>query len=163
MKNTHKNTTKPHKYTPKTNEDLAKLAQDESIYLGDIDTSAITDMSWLFQGSERKDFSGIETWDTSSVTNMSGMFASAEFFNHPIGSWDTSSVKDMSWMFKDAISFNQPLDSWDVSSAESIVGMFWGATAFSQPLHSWDIRKDASRHSVFVRSGVSEYPKWIEA
>ena len=37
-----------HKYKPETKEGLQKLVQDENIYLGDIDTSLITDMSELF-------------------------------------------------------------------------------------------------------------------
>ena len=36
------------KYKPQTKEELKKLVEDESIYLGDIDTSLITDMSNLF-------------------------------------------------------------------------------------------------------------------
>ena len=55
-------------YKPKTSNDLKKLVNDLSINLGDIDTSAITDMSLLFCRSSRKDFSGIETWDVSNVT-----------------------------------------------------------------------------------------------
>ncbi|HEG5033987.1 TPA: BspA family leucine-rich repeat surface protein, partial [Campylobacter coli] len=39
---------KKYKYTPKTKEELQALVEDESIYLGDIDTSEITDMSYLF-------------------------------------------------------------------------------------------------------------------
>ncbi|WP_366535041.1 BspA family leucine-rich repeat surface protein, partial [Campylobacter jejuni] len=62
------------KYFPETKEELKALVEDESIYLGDIDTSKITDMSELFLYSKREDFSGIEKWDVSSVRNMSYMF-----------------------------------------------------------------------------------------
>ena len=72
------------KYHPKTKEELKELVKDESIYLGDIDTSNITDMSYLFHKSTRKDFSGIEKWDTSKVTHMSWMFAGCKNFNQPI-------------------------------------------------------------------------------
>ncbi|TEY03879.1 BspA family leucine-rich repeat surface protein, partial [Campylobacter sp. US12a] len=48
------------KYFPETKEELKTLIKDESIYLGDIDTSNITDMSYLFANSDRTDFSGIE-------------------------------------------------------------------------------------------------------
>lgn len=87
------------KYTPKTKEELQKLVRDESIYLGDIDTSAITDMSFLFAMSTRKDFSGIGTWDTSSVVNMSDMFYNAKHFNQNLDAWDTSSVRNNLEMF----------------------------------------------------------------
>ena len=62
------------KYSPKTKRELQELIKDESIYLGDIDTSLITDMSNLFDGSHvyRRDFSGIESWDVSNVVNMEG-------------------------------------------------------------------------------------------
>ena len=41
-----------YKYQPRTKEELKDLCEDESVYLGDIDTSLITDMSKLFQDSE---------------------------------------------------------------------------------------------------------------
>ena len=56
------------KYKPFNKEELRALCNDESVYLGDIDTSLITDMSGLFLDSTRKDFSGIEKWDTSKYT-----------------------------------------------------------------------------------------------
>lgn len=39
---------KDFKYYPKTKDELKELIENEAIYLGDIDTSAITDMSYLF-------------------------------------------------------------------------------------------------------------------
>lgn len=63
------------KYSPKDYDELKALVDDESVNLGDIDTSAITDMSGLFCDCEREDFSGIEKWDTSSVADMSYMFS----------------------------------------------------------------------------------------
>ena len=69
------------KYKPLDKYELFKLVQDESIYLGDIDTSAITDMSFLFNTNFRKDFSGIDKWDVSSVTNMNEMFYCCFDFN----------------------------------------------------------------------------------
>ena len=83
------------KYKPQTREELQKLVQDESIYLGDIDTSLITDMSELFQNSKRVNFEGLETWNTSNVVNMSSMFELAENFNYNINSWDVSKVENM--------------------------------------------------------------------
>ena len=128
------------KYQPKNTIELEVLLSDESIYLGDIDTSLITDMSCLFANDigakypNRKDFSGISKWDVSNVENMSSMFENCPHFNEDISSWDTSSVRDMSRMFVRAKSFNQPLNSWDVSSVENMMDMFIDCASFNQPL-----------------------------
>lgn len=102
------------KYIPQNKEELQKLVNDESIYLGDIDTSLITDMSYLFEHSKRKDFSGIEKWDVGKVKDMKYMFDGAKSFNQPIGNWDVGSVWDMDGMFFGAESFNQDISNWDV-------------------------------------------------
>ncbi|WP_201789834.1 BspA family leucine-rich repeat surface protein [Campylobacter lanienae] len=111
-------------YAPQSKDELKGLIYDEDIYLGDIDTSAITDMSWLFYRSWRKDFSGIESWDVSSVTDMSEMFAVCRNFNQPLNSWNVSSVVNMSWMFYNCENFNQPLNNWDVSNVTKMSGIF---------------------------------------
>lgn len=126
-------------YKPQTKEELDKLVNDESIHLGDIDTSAIDYMAFLFRDSTRKDFSGIESWNVSNVTNMGYMFSGAKSFNQPLDSWDTSSVTDMSMMFYNATSFNQPLESWDISNVEYIAYMLSGAESFDQSLDSWNL------------------------
>lgn len=93
------------KYQPKNTIELEVLLSDESIYLGDIDTSLITDMSCLFANDinakhlNRKDFSGISNWDVSKVTDMSHMFEHCYVFNENISGWDVSSVKNMERMF----------------------------------------------------------------
>ena len=97
------------KFKPKNRHELLELVKNNSIYLGDICTSAITDMGNLFLRAKRKNFSGIEYWDTSNVITMEGMFAECKHFDIPIGCWDVSKVKDMSFMFYGCATFNQPL------------------------------------------------------
>ena len=94
------------KYSPKTKVELEKLINDESVNLGDIDTSAITDMSVIFYDCDRTDFSGIEKWDTSNVENMSNMFS---------GIYDK--VKLPSWYLKQV-----------ENNADELVGM-WAVDA----------------------------------
>ena len=123
------------KYRPKTKKELKSLCDDESVNLGSIDTSLITDMSYLFYESKRKDFSGIEEWDTSNVKNMEGMFLLVAVFDRPIGVWDVSNVENMKDMFKGAEIFNQPIETWDVSNVEEMKGMFLDAKSFKQELN----------------------------
>ena len=130
-------TTRNGKIVPKDRKELMKLVRDVSIHLGDIDTSKITDMSWLFYHSYREDFSGIENWDVSNVTDMSNMFWDCSEFNQPLNKWDVSKVRYMTKMFKACFKFNQPLDKWDVSKVESYVGMFLDADNFRQDLSRW--------------------------
>ena len=87
------------KYTPKNKAKLKNLIKNNKIYLGDIDTRKITDMSKLFFASNRKDFSGIESWDTSNVKNMSDMFYGCINFNQNISNWNVSKVRNMAFMF----------------------------------------------------------------
>ncbi len=126
------------KYKPQTKEELKKLVEDESIYLGDIDTSLITDMSNLFHESLRKDFKGIEKWDTSNVKDMHNMFTDAVYFNHNIEKWNVSKVENMGAMFLRCLDFNQPLNDWNVSNVKDMGAMFAGAESFNMPLNKWN-------------------------
>lgn len=131
------------KYHPKTKEELKSLVDDESIYLGDIDTSAITNMIGLFSTyytyvsdeydefeycvvcDSRKNFDGIEFWDVSNVTDMSCMFGGCEDFNQPLDSWDVSNVTCMSSILIYCSNFNQPLNSWDIDDSTNTKSMFY--------------------------------------
>lgn len=104
-----KSANKLKKFQPKTKKELQELV-DSFKNLGDIDTSLITDMSYLFSNANRADFSGIENWDVSNVANMRGMFENAKSFNQPLDNWDVSSVTDMSEMFE--CSAQDPLPKW---------------------------------------------------
>ena len=126
------------KIVPKNKHELDMLVEDESVYLGDIDISHITNLSNLFHNSTRKDFSGIGNWDVSHVKDMRGMFKGAKNFNEPIGNWDVSNVEMMVDMFEEAENFNQPLNNWNVSKVKDISAMFFRAKKFNHPLDKWN-------------------------
>ena len=87
--------------------------------LNDINTSLITDMSWLFFDTN---FNGnISEWDTSNVTNMRNMFANL-YFTGDISKWNVSKVKDMSDMFCYS-SVNGDISGWDVSNVDDMSWM----------------------------------------
>ena len=124
------------KYKPATKEELKELVFKDGIKLDCIDTSLITDMSYLFHESKRKNFEGIEDWDVSNVEDMSYMFSSMDFnfildlsridFNPNLNNWNVSKVKKMSNMFAYCSNFNQPLDKWDTSNVEDMSYVFAG-------------------------------------
>ena len=151
------------KYHPKTKEELLKLCRNESVYLGDIDTSKITDMSGLFGAVidcyDRDfdcydgDFSGIELWDVSNVKDMSGMFADSSF-NQDISSWDVSNVENMSGMFYES-TFNQDISSWDVSNVTDMSRMFC-ESPFNQDISSWDVSNVTDMSEMFSYSPFNQ-------
>ena len=140
------------KYTPKTKEELKALVNNLDIYLGDIDTQYITDMSNLFFSSKRENFSGIEFWNTSNVVNMDGMFAYTNNFNQPIGGWNVSRVINMASMFWGAISFNQDIGNWNVSNVTDMSWMFCYAVKFNQSLCLWNTRKVKNMSYMFANA-----------
>ena len=155
------------KYAPKTKVELQELIKNESINLGDIDVSGITDMSNLFYKDEdcneikRKDFSGIESWDVSNVTDMSGMFFWCKSFNKPIGNWNVSNVTDMSGMFSRCGAFNQNLENWNVSNVTNMSYMFNWCSAFNQSLGNWDVSNVTDMSGMFDGCNC-DIPSWYD-
>ena len=170
------------KYHPETKEELYKLCRDKRVYLGDIDTSKITDMSELFSGNDEikysRDFSGIESWNVSNVTDMSEMFSNSSFnldisawevsnvtnmshmfsgsyFNHDISLWDVSNVTDMSFIFRSS-SFNQDISSWDVSKVTDMSHMF-SCTHFNLDISKWNVSNVTNMNHMFSYSHFNQY------
>ena len=112
------------KVTPTTWAELRAIIEQElkrqgkDADLNFIDTSKITDMSYLFQDLEIRNIK-IDQWDVSNVTNMGYMFDNATLFNCDLSSWNVSKVTDMECMFYNAKSFNSDLPAWDMSNVKS--------------------------------------------
>jgi surface protein len=117
-------------------------------HIGDWDTSAVTDMSQVFQS--RINFNeDIGKWNTSSVTNMNAMFYYATSFNQNIGNWNTSSVTNMYSMFNSATSFNQNIGKWNTSSVTDMNSMFVLANNFNQDLSNFNTSSVTSMSEMF--------------
>ena len=120
---------KSYNYHPKTKVELKELIdklikeRGNKADLNDIDTSEITDMTYMFYNSK---FNGdISQWDVSNVEYMTSMFEKSKF-NGDISEWDVSNVKYMNYMFHDS-SFtgeNGDISNWNVSNVEYMSFMF---------------------------------------
>ena len=139
-----------HKYKPETKEGLQKLVQDENIYLGDIDTSLITDMSGLFSLIKREDFSGIGDWNVSNVIDMSFLFIECNTFNEDISNWNVYNVETMRGMFEFCNSFNQNINDWNISNVKDTAFMFKSCHNFNQTLDKWNTSNIEYMNSMFA-------------
>ena len=136
-----------YKYHPQTKEELIKNIK-ELLYkrendLNCIDTSAITDMSFLFLNiNVIIDNIDVSNWDVSNVTTMEGLFNNCKKFNCDLNKWDVSNVKDMKYMFYNSGNFDCDLSNWDVSKVENMYTMFEGCSKFKgKGLENWDVSK----------------------
>lgn len=113
-----------------------------------LDTSSAVNMERMLYGMEsfNEDISG---WDVRKVENMSGMFFFAKEFNQPIGSWTTSSLKDTSNMFQSAFVFNQDLGNWYMNGVTDTSFMFRFAWAFNRPLDTWNVSSVTTMKNMF--------------
>ena len=100
-------TTKSVRIKPTTKGELQSIIKQElkrqgpDADLNFIDTSLITDMSFLFCDVNIPVIQNIkiDEWDTSNVTDMKYMFVFCAKFNCNLGDWDVSSVENMEHMF----------------------------------------------------------------
>ena len=157
---------------PQTKEELVDIIKDTckkkgwNCDLNFIDTSKITDMSYLFSdiptcfdGHDLEKFNGdISQWNTSNVTNMCSMFQGASSFNCPLNNWDVSNVTAMNNMFSKAKEFNQPLDKWNVCKVKSMNHMFSYTLKFNQPIENWDVSNVTNMSFMFEEAKKFNQP-----
>ena len=67
--------------------------------LSSFSTSNVTDMSFMFNGSEAATIKGLKNFNTSKVTNMNGMFSATQLSTLDLSNFNTRNVTNMSKMF----------------------------------------------------------------
>lgn len=141
------------KYTPRRKSDLLRIIyaiireQGQNANLNCIDTSLITDMSYIFYKTK---FNGdISQWNTKNVTNMVGLFMDSTF-NGDISKWNVSQVKNMHDLFSGS-TFNGDISNWDVSKVTNMASMF-SDSKFNSDISKWNVENVENMRSMFKYS-----------
>ena len=92
--------------------------------LENLDTSQVTNMSWMFAFCEKLTSLDVSHFDTSQVTDMSSMFLFDNLTSLDLSHWDTSQVTDMSSMFLLAGLASLDLSNFDTSKVTNMSMMF---------------------------------------
>ena len=124
------------------------MVDNLDISLADIDVSLITDMSYLFYKSKRKDFKGIENWNVSNVTKMVRTFQYSNF-NGDISNWNVSNVLDMNHMFAES-KFNKDISKWNVSRVKDFSWMFFNTKFMITNLFKFSSTGDVCTRNMFL-------------
>ena len=121
-----------YKYCPKTKRELIdnikELFDKGETNLNCIDTSEITDMSYLFNDFKNvniKENFDVSRWNVSNVINMRNMFVNCKNFNCDLSEWNVSNVENMSGMFSGCITFDyKSIENWNVSNVTNMQNAF---------------------------------------
>ena len=142
-------------YYPETKEELSKniqeLLNNDKRNFNCIDTSKITDMSYLFNNEifNKLEFD-VSEWNVSNVTNMERMFIGCDKFDNDLSKWNVSNVTNMEKMFIGCRKFKGVgLSSWDVSNVEDMSGMFKSCINLSEDLSNWNVSNVKYMSSMF--------------
>ena len=137
-----------YEYHPKTKDELKKniieCIKNDKYDLNCIDTSKITDMSYLFGSLNNVPIQSINfdvsKWDVSNVEYMQHMFSYCKNFNGDLSKWNVSNVENMYNMFNECTNFDCDLSNWDVSKVENMFAMFDSCKNFiGEGLENWDV------------------------
>ena len=162
----NKSTATNYNYHPKSKAELQKIIIDRikeegnELDLNDIDTSALTDLSHLFDNTISElfaDFNGnISKWDVSNVTDIKYCFGFCKKFNGDLSGWNLSEAEDISFMFKNCYEFQgKGLENWNISKAETARGMFMNCKKFNSNISKWDPKN--INDSCYMFDGCSHF------
>ena len=156
-------------YHPKTKDELKKniieCIKNDKYDLNCIDTSKITDMSYLFGSLNNVPIQSINfdvsEWDVSNVEYMQHMFSYCKNFNGDLSKWNVSNVDNMSNMFFNCKKFDCDLSNWNISNVKFMERMFYNCKKFKVDcLENWKITTKVSKKNIFY--GTKNTPSWYK-
>ncbi|HAC4846982.1 TPA_asm: BspA family leucine-rich repeat surface protein [Listeria monocytogenes] len=128
-----------------------RCANLTSLDLSDLDTSQVTNMSYMFSYASGLTSLDLSDLDTSQVTDMSGMIRNASGLTSlDLSDLDTSQVTDMSSMFSNLTLTSLDLSDLDTSQVTDMHDMFSGSQGLtSLDLSNLDTSQVTDMHDMF--------------
>jgi len=117
-----------------------------------LDTSAVTDMAYMFAGSSNLISVDVSTWNVGNVRNMGAMFAEASsLISLDVSNWDTSNVTEIWSIFSGASSLTElDMSNWDVSNIQDLHATFFETSSLvSLDVSNWDTSNVTWMNRVF--------------
>ncbi len=104
-----------------------------SMNLANLDTSRVTDMSYMFMGCKWLTSLDVSNFDTSNVTRTDFMFYDCRMLTSlDVKNFDTSKVTNMSYMFMNCFSLTSlDVSNFDTSKVTDMSGMFSGCSSLT--------------------------------
>ena len=180
-------------YFPKTKEELIsnikELFDKGETDLNCIDTSEITDMSYLFKNVRGINFD-VSNWNVSNVENMSNIFSycgnitdidlskwnvsNGMYFNlmfykcenfkgNGLEKWSLDNAEYMSNMFEYCENFDCDVSNWKMSKAETIKYMFSYCVNFTgKGLNKWKLTPETKINKALDHCNINKLPSWYK-
>ena len=164
-------------YKPKNRYELKELLKDETIKLDTIDVSLIKNLSYIFKGTNRKDFNGIESWNVPQTVLQYNTFKGTPIEKNP-PSWYYDNPPKILYTPEDKYELEELLDNseespylgnidvskitdlsdinlleldgieyWDVSNVENMDG--FTLSNDNVEIGHWDVSKVKNMNSLF--------------
>ena len=123
--------------------------------LNQLDTSNVTNMSYMFNEMSNLTSLDVSSFDTSKVTDMSYMFYRNGVTSLDVSGFDTSKVTVMSYMFLGMKNItNLDVNGWNTSNVTSMYGMFSGMSSVtSLDLSGFDTCNVTTMREMFREMG----------
>ena len=122
-----------------------------TIDLSNLDTSNVTDMSFMFGECSGLTSLDLSNFDTSNVTDMRYMFSDCSGLKSlDLSNFDTSNVRNMEWMFNSCSGLKSlDLSNFDTSNVRNMRRMFPHCSLTSLDLSNFDTSNVTDMSSMF--------------
>lgn len=130
-----------------------RFSNVDYIDLSEINTSNVTNMSFMFRDCEKATSIDVSNFDTASVTNMNGMFYncnSLQYLN--VGNFQTENVTNMASMFAYCVNLdNLYVSNFDTSNVTNMQSMFYNCGKLSEiDISTFDTTKVTNMDNMFA-------------